>query len=421
MNKLLFFFMLFCGAAQALQEGGAGDAGGVTDSLNVDEVLCPSSKIIGPAMITDVCWEGLFPMYVAGVRAAGKSKYAPGDRNKDRLCACAGDLEKGEIPQVGTTLGMYFPKYLLTVTKKPYCFPELNGLEMASQMGLVSRFNIGNQDQSLSSAEDDANQSSWSWHLASFPLTHILETFNDFTCDRSGYVTYDLIWISETLPHHYDPSLASFLIPETTLFASPVSLPFLAVDCVASSLQEPIDELFFVAGCWGKMYPLTANTGANPNKVESKSLMATRALYFLSRIGVLDRTMGDDAVCQPRKMPFLKRSQYRFQQLWPMSESSSDESLCAGEGGCGESSSTTATQTDLPDTVGVGTSTVKTGNISANQVEQIKINSLNGTCTHPIGQSSYSWGIWRDAKQPDHVSYLIYQWVDCCLDALRYL
>lgn len=392
-----------------------------TDTISVDDVLCPSSKVIGSAMITDVCWEGLFPMYIARVRLAGKSKYAPSGANTNRLCGCGGDLSKGELPTAGATLGMFWPKYLLTVTKKPYCFPELNGLEMASELGLVSRFNIGNQDQSLGTGEDDSNMSSWTWHLASFPLTHIMETFTDFTCDRSGYITYDLIWISETLPHHYDPSLASLLIPETALFASPLALPFLAVDCVASSLGEPIDNLFFTAGCWGKMYPLTANTGSNPNKVESKSLMATRAFYFLSRIGVTERTMGKDTVCKPQKMPFLKRSQYRFQQMWPMTEASSDESLCIGEGGCSDSSSNTATQPDIPDSVEVGTAVVRTGNFSANQVEQIKINSLNGTCTHPIGQTSYSWGIHRDAKQPDHVSYLVFQWIDCCADVLKFL
>lgn len=157
----------------------------VTEAIGVDEILCPSSDVIGPKMITDVCWQGLFPMYIADVRAVGKSKYAPDARSTDSVCACGGDLAKGELPKVGATLGMYYPKYLLTVTKKPYCFPELNGLEMASQLGLVSRFNIGNQDQSLSSSEDDSNQSSWSWHLASFPVQHMLETFNEFTCDRS--------------------------------------------------------------------------------------------------------------------------------------------------------------------------------------------------------------------------------------------
>jgi conjugal transfer pilus assembly protein TraU len=391
----------------------------ITESIGVDEILCPSSDVIGPKMITDVCWQGLFPMYIADVRTVGKAKYAPDNKSNDSVCACGGDLAKGELPKVGITLGMYYPKYLLTVTKKPYCFPELNGLEMASELGLVSRFNIGNQDQSLTSSEDDSNQSSWSWHLASFPVQHMLETFNEFSCDRSGYITYDLIWISETLPHHYDPSLASFLIPETALFASPLALPFLAVDCVASTINEPIDELFFTAGCWGKMYPLTANTGSNPNKVDSKSLMATRAFYFLSRLGVVDRTMGDDALCQARKMPFLKRSQYRFQQFWPMPESKSSESLCTGDAGCGSPSS--ATSPDIPDSVNIGTSVVKTGNLSANQVESIKIESLNGTCTHPIGQTSFTWGIWRDAKQPDHVSYLVFQWIDCCADVLKYL
>jgi conjugal transfer pilus assembly protein TraU len=181
-----------------------------------------------------------------------------------------------------------------------------------------------------------------------------------------------------------------------------------------------MDELFFVNGCWGRMYPLTGDLGSAPNKVEGKSLIATRALYFLSRIGVLKRTMGDDVLCAPKKMPVLKKSQYRMQQIWPMSESSSDESICTGEGGCGGNNGSTSPDTPAaldPNSTGVNL----TGEISANQIDQIKLNSLNGTCTHVPGQTSFAWGIWRDAKQPDFASYLIYQWKDCCLDLLKTL
>ena len=223
----LFFACICLSIPSAAQEA--------TDAIDVGEVLCPSSDLIGTKMITDVCWEGVFPLQIAGVTLFGKTRYAPGDRNTDRTCACSGDLSAGELPKVGVTTGYFAPKYLLTVTKKPYCFPELNGLELASQLGLTSRFNIGNEDNSDVDVESASNQSLWSWHLASFPLMHILETLNEFTCDRSGYVSYDLLWLSETLPHHYDSQLSAFLVPESILFASPLSLPFLPVDCVAAS------------------------------------------------------------------------------------------------------------------------------------------------------------------------------------------
>ena len=296
----LFFACICLSIPSAAQEA--------TDAIDVGEVLCPSSDLIGTKMITDVCWEGVFPLQIAGVTLFGKTRYAPGDRNTDRTCACSGDLSAGELPKVGVTTGYFAPKYLLTVTKKPYCFPELNGLELASQLGLTSRFNIGNEDNSDVDVESASNQSLWSWHLASFPLMHILETLNEFTCDRSGYVSYDLLWLSETLPHHYDSQLSAFLVPESILFASPLSLPFLPVDCVAASAGSPIDELIMAQGCYGYTYPITGHTGAESNKVEAKSLIAHRALYFLSRIGMLERTMGEDAVCNARKMPFLKKS-----------------------------------------------------------------------------------------------------------------
>ena len=130
----------------------------VTEGLGVDEILCPSSNLIGTAMITDVCWEGVFPLQIGGVTLYGKTRYAPADRSNDRGCFCGGDILEGELPKAGVTTGYYAPKYLLTVTKKPYCFPELNGLELASQMGLTSKFNIGNEDNNDSNIENADNQ-----------------------------------------------------------------------------------------------------------------------------------------------------------------------------------------------------------------------------------------------------------------------
>lgn len=410
MNKLkLLIVLIILSAAQTTQ---------AQEEIGLNDVLCPSSDLIGPKMITDVCWQGVFPLQIAGVTTFGKTRYAPADRSTDRVCACGGDLSAGELPKVGTTVGYYMPKYLLTVTKKPYCFPELNGLELSAQLGLTSRFNIGNEDFSDIDTEGDDNKALWTWHLASFPLFHILEVLNDYTCDRSGYISYDLLWISETLPHHYDSALATLLVPESVIFATPLSLPFLPVDCVASSLGNPLDVLIMAQGCYGYTYPITGHSGANSNKVESKHLIALRAMYFLSRIGMLERTMGEDALCRSRKMPFMKKSQYRWQQIWPHSEANSFESTCVGEDGCGPS--TTGT-TGTDGSVSIGTSTVRTGNLSANQVEEIQMDSLNGTCTHPSGQTSYNWGIWRGAKTQDHASFLIFQWHDCCLDTLQFL
>ena len=105
----LFFACICLSIPSAAQEA--------TDAIDVGEVLCPSSDLIGTKMITDVCWEGVFPLQIAGVTLFGKTRYAPGDRNTDRTCACSGDLSAGELPKVGVTTGYFAPKYLLTVTK----------------------------------------------------------------------------------------------------------------------------------------------------------------------------------------------------------------------------------------------------------------------------------------------------------------
>jgi conjugal transfer pilus assembly protein TraU len=382
----------------------------IEESIGIDDIMCPNSKILGKALITDVCWEGMFPLYIGGFRVNGKSKYAPPDRNTNRLCFCNGDLSEGTMPTAGTAIGLFLPKYLLTVTSKPYCFPELNGTELASELGLVSKYKVGNQDQSNEAGGADDNQVSFTWHLAALPLTKILELFDVPNCFSDGYSSYDIIWISETLPMWYDDELAFFVAPESLLFANSLSAAGMISDCLASSTLSPIDSIFFAAGCWGAMYPLTANTGPKEDKVAAKSLIATRALFFLSRIGVMERTMGSDAVCKNQKMPIMKKSQYRFQQLWPLSESESMDVLCAEDQGC---DATTASTTLGPEQLA--------GNLNSNNIEQIKINSLNDTCTHNIGESTFSWGVWRDAEQSSHASYLIFQWNDCCGDLIQFL
>lgn len=407
MNKLLMIITILVGVTyQSL----AFAEDPVETTLGIDEIQCPNSKVIGKALITDVCWEAMFPLYIGGVRISGKSEYAPADRNTNRLCHCSGSLSDGTLPQAGISIGMYLPKYLLTVTKKPYCFPELNGTELASELGLVSRYNVGNEDMASTDGVSVNNQTSYSWHLAAMPLTKILELFDLMGCFTDGYSAFDILWISETLPMWYDSELAFYIAPESLVFASPLSLAGIVTDCMASTVASPMDTLFFAAGCWGSMYPLAAHVGAMEDKVAAKSLIATRALYFLSRIGVLERTMGSDAVCKNQKMPLMKKSQYRFQQLWPISESESMDVLCTDEKGCDAS---TVASTLGPDKFGA--------NLNANGIEEIKMNSLNKTCSHPIGQSTFSWGIWRDAEQSDHASYMIFQWNDCCGDLVQFL
>jgi conjugal transfer pilus assembly protein TraU len=382
----------------------------VEKTLDIGDIQCPSSNIIGKALITDVCWEAMFPLYVGGVKLNGKSKFAPADRNTNKLCFCGGDLAEGIAPAAGVSVGMYLPKYLLTVTKKPYCFPELNGTELASQLGLVSRFNVGNEDMSNSDVAGVTNQASFSWHLAALPLTRILELFDVNGCFSDGYSTFDILWISETIPMWYDSELAYYVAPESIVFAGPLALAGIVADCVASSAIAPMDSIFFAAGCWGGMYPIASHVGNMPDKVAAKSLIASRALFFLSRIGVLERTMGEDAVCKAQKMPILKKSQYRFQQLWPLSESESMDVMCADEKGCD--------QNTVSSTLGAE----KFGaNLNEKNIEQVKMNSLNETCAHPIGQSTFGWGIWRDAKQSDHASYMIFQWNDCCGDLTQFI
>lgn len=398
LKHILLFILIFFSKATFAQ---------TTETLDADNFLCPDAKLLGPSMITKTCWSALFPMYIGGVRVGGIANLAPDGRN-DRLgCACEDD-DLG-LPVRGVTLGLSIPKYLLTTTSA-YCFPELGGLQLGSELGLVSRYMGSNEDMIDTDVDSTSAQVSYSWHLASFPLTRMLELFSAPNCFLDGYSTFDIMWISETIPFFYDSEDAFLAAPESIAFANPVAMAAAVADCLYASRperernnQDEMDKAFFAAGCWGLIYPLTDVAGTMNDTVEAKSLIDVKALFLLSRIGVMKRTSGEDALCEDKPMPILKKSDFKFQRLWPNSESESinvdcqDENLCANNG-----------PEPGPDPTGI---------VNAAGVSEIVMNSINSTCTHPVGQSSFQWGIWRDSaiSGSGHASTLVWKWSDCCV------
>ena len=376
----------------------------ITETLDADDFLCPDAEILGPSMITKTCWSAMFPMYIGGKKVAGISKFSPEDKNERLGCTC-GDDEFG-LPIRGVTLGLSIPKYLIETTSA-YCFPMLGGLQMGKELGLVSRFKRADEDTDETDVDSTSATVSYSWHLASFPITRMLELFSAPNCFLDGYSTFDIMWIAETIPFFYDEEDAFLAAPESIAFANPLAQAAIIADCIASTGWETMDEIFFGAGCWGGMYPLSDNAGTMNDKVAAKSLIDVRALFLLSRIGVMTRTSGEDASCEDQPMPILKKSDFKFQRLWPNSESASVSVDCADESLCGN---------DAPDP-----GPDPTGLVNTSGVSELTMNSINRTCTHPVGQSTLSWGKWRDAgpSGSGHAVTLVWKWSDCCVGLLN--
>ena len=176
---------------------------------------------------------------------------------------------------------------------------------------------------------------------------------------------------------------------ESILFANPVALAALPVDCAAASAAEPIDELHWAAGCWGSVYPFYGNMILNSQTVNNASLTGVKALALMARLKIIERTVGADALCESKAMPILKKSQYRMQMLFPVAES---------DGGLG----------------GVAGGDTTLGGTQVPAVDPRA--SLGGRCCHPIGKSTLLWGDWRTRPGTgEDFAFLLWQWRDCCV------
>lgn len=337
-------------------------------------------------MFKDVCWDGMFPMRISGATFISGDSGIPSDAAKKVICTCDGNIKKGKLPKVGVTAGLWMPAKIIDVTRKPYCYPSLNGIELplTSVDALTGGANRGRNDRK----EAFAN-----WAMYAAPLVYMLRLLDEGACPTDGLTEFDIMHGSPLFPTHNDVTgrYTLFLNPEMALFANPVAMLAMPFDAIASSMGKPVNALFWVAGSWGAMYPMTGfdGTGKMKDPVGFTSLIATRSLALLHRLGFLSETIGNDTLCERPLRFILRKDAFRWQFLAPSPESSGKAPTTGG--------------------------TAPAAGTENQQVKEVNPPTKNGTCTHTTGATTATWGMWRDvpATGEDH-SYLLFQWTDCC-------
>ena len=250
--------------------------------------------------ITDVCWDCMFPLRLAGVKIqSGKQVDTPSPTNKP-LCLC-----KDPLPRAGIPIEFWEPVRLIDVTKKPYCFPNLGGITIDAGLAAPS----GRQDR-----QSQGQRSFAQVHYYIYPLMTWLELIVDFAClESSGF---DVSYITELDPLWNDDQLTFTLNPEAVLFANPVAEAAGIADCVATTAGLPLDPIFWMAGCQGSMYPLNGSISAENTTLQSHLLTAEKFVYKLHRQGVAWGYLK--GLCGKYPMPIMQKSQYRFQLVNPV-------------------------------------------------------------------------------------------------------
>ena len=368
---------------------------------------CPDANVFGSKLITGICWSCMFPVYLAGVEMFDGRSGRPAGANTDALCFCPGDWDTGQMPTIGFSVGMYIPSRIVEVVRKPWCFPTLFGADMGDARIMDGALSFGG-DGPYKNSMDSESRSFYTWHFYAFPLMEILELLDLPQCNVDNYSSFDVMFMSEAFPHWYDGELAFLIQPEALIFGNPIAQAAQLADCTVASTGGALNEIFWTAGCWGSVYPITGHTGSG-SSVQEASLAASRAMFLLSRLGFLRRTVGEDAMCGGAKMPVLMKSQYRLQQIFPVPESNNND---AG-------TNPPPPDINLANAGDPPTSSETTLPATATAVPDFDIGNVQGGCCHNFGENTMLWGEWRTrpATGQDFVQ-ILWRWTDCCVGVL---
>lgn len=260
-------------------------------------------KFVNP--ITDVCWSCLFPITVSGINVT------PGfedqvDHNK-LICICA-----GIPPKIGIPLTFWEPTRLVDVTRHAYKLMGLGGISIG-QESIKNRGSVG-------IIADGSSQSSfYHVHWYQYPLFSVLGMFTDFTCIEKGNL--DMAYMSELDPLWNDDQASLIINAEAAFFGNSLAQLSCVADCTASSFNRPIDKLFWCAGCEGSLYPFTGTVAHHTGPLQASYLLVQRMAAKLHR-SLLVKGYDEDEFCEAKYMPFIKKSMYKTQLVYPIAQTS---------------------------------------------------------------------------------------------------
>ncbi|MFC6276950.1 TraU family protein [Psittacicella hinzii] len=326
----------------------SGAYGNVTSQIGKTSVdtsagSCVSSNLLSAKLMTDICWDCILPIQISGVAVTGNKDDIPKDAVKDQACKCE---RKAQLPQIGYTLGFWKPVRLVELVRTPGCLMALNGVK--TSIGRPAQ--IGTRG---TGERDLTNQAFYHYHYYAFPLLQILGLINRDICMSNEFTSIDVLYISEIDPTWNYPEIAQLTFPETKLFANEAAVLACGADAIASLMSKNGSNLYWCAGTWGTLYPISGFAPGVGSGAQITSLLATRSLAASHRRGFEYQTVGKQALCKLHTNFKFVAQQYRFSMIYPMPQDSK----------------------------------------------------------HPIGRSTFLWG---EASGAEDAIYVVYRWKDCC-------
>ena len=356
-------------AGAAAGAGGSSGTGGVTGGGVGEGTLCPNSSAL-EHMVSGLCWDCIFPMYVGGIEIPGKrgkkssfggttdsaisgcyycsdsgsgnvsSGPASGNSGKNifsgvawhnagvpdgavkkSLCSC----QEGALKKPGISESMWEPARLLEFPYRAGCFPALGGLYMKGAFDFLNTGTEGKPNYLFHKTAVTHYTEFRFAHLYAFPVMQMAGMMTNAVCTKDAYVDFDMLSMSELDPTWKDKAISGVTTPEVLLIAA---MNIVAeIGCLPETVQTtvnntPMDSLFWCAGNWGSYYPLVGEVEVR-GAAQSSSYEMVRTMAMLHRSGREFGTLGKANACGAKVTEYLPKSQYKAQYFFPKTEKGS--------------------------------------------------------------------------------------------------
>lgn len=343
--------------------------------------ICPNNF---PNFITDVCWDCVFPFTLwSGALSLDPTGTQETFKSGDGapICYCG----PSDGLKVGVPVGFWEMAYIVDVHTAPGCLTTLGGIKLP----LPFAQNEYGKIDSLGNKADARRRSSFrhSTYYVS-PMMYLMGAVLDDSCsDRSPF---DVGWTSELDPTWNDDQLALIKMPISYTFGSIPAVMAGGIDAAAANIGFPINNIFWQAGSWGPMYPLTGNVMDYKSADQNARLVTTRMLaeaHAMKELaGLFGNGGGRSYACEPGELFCDFNTSHR--------------AMCAGSPSSFPSVSVMPKrQYKLQRMFPVGQTSL-----------------IGGTCCQPIGRSTiaYEAGVQVPLEGYKDFGYSVFRKRDCC-------
>ena len=271
---------------------------------------CPEDSAIGD-LISAICWECIFPIYIAGVEIdAGSHVNNVTEMESQMECLCP--AEGPPYVREGITISMWPPSYYVEIVKDPYCFPSF-GLDMGDDDGssyVRSLMKGGGGEIGTGNPDTSTFVQAHFWY---FYIMGMFDETLDTMCEE--ITSTDLIGMSEIDPLWQDDELAIIIQLEAYLFANYGAQLTCIADAISTNIGYSISPLHWCVGSSGSLYPLTGHVN-NDDLLQAYELIVGRSVFRMHRQAAI--CDGACWYCQCMYTPIWIKHHYRDQIAWPV-------------------------------------------------------------------------------------------------------